>query len=608
MSGRKKKALGASEPLINMEVNDDVERELQVKPLVIGLDIGTTFSGAAWQQFSEDEIFFVLAWPSSQGENQDRIKVPSRLHYDDQGTVTTWGYDDPNGEANTLEWFKLALVPNEDLPPGLWKSTKLIETRDKMRDLKIDATQAMAQYMEKIWTHALHEIKESIGSRDFDSTPLQAVITIPAIWGNQAIDKMKTAAASSIMQSRPAGLTTYEFLSEPEAAVQAYAKKLQRKLRLHEIVLVLDLGGGTGDVICYEKVGDGEECYLELKEAIPGDGDLCGAIFADEAFEKLLLGKMPLKYKNLKANDPQRWKAILSEQWHRSIKRNFEWKGNNRIWRVVLANSDRKLDVLLHENEIRNVFERSVMPKILGLIQRQIAALKLARGGKVPSIILPVGGFGRCAYILQRLKEVFQHRSIDPPSAKRRKKTAEKPKGPEIEIHSDKGETPWGAVCKGACQFGMRAHLNNRLVKSRRSRISLGFIQSEPGDAEDEQGDLIDVDKEWTMPMYLACDVFGKGIHSERSTIYAYYGDSAPERYNGNDPKFREWAVMMITATKPIEKLPKDQSITGGKRRFDYNLNVKIVGGSVELTATSAVPGDGDKEVGKLVLPKLDTI
>ncbi|KAK7701494.1 hypothetical protein SLS64_010239 [Diaporthe eres] len=503
MSGRKKKALGASEPLINMEVNDDVERELQVKPLVIGLDIGTTFSGAAWQQFSEDEIFFVLAWPSSQGENQDRIKVPSRLHYDDQGTVTTWGYDDPNGEANTLEWFKLALVPNEDLPPGLWKSTKLIETRDKMRDLKIDATQAMAQYMEKIWTHALHEIKESIGSRDFDSTPLQAVITIPAIWGNQAIDKMKTAAASSIMQSRPAGLTTYEFLSEPEAAVQAYAKKLQRKLRLHEIVLVLDLGGGTGDVICYEKVGDGEECYLELKEAIPGDGDLCGAIFADEAFEKLLLGKMPLKYKNLKANDPQRWKAILSEQWHRSIKRNFEWKGNNRIWRVVLANSDRKLDVLLHENEIRNVFERSVMPKILGLIQRQIAALKLARGGK---------------------------------------------------------------------------------------------------------GDLIDVDKEWTMPMYLACDVFGKGIHSERSTIYAYYGDSAPERYNGNDPKFREWAVMMITATKPIEKLPKDQSITGGKRRFDYNLNVKIVGGSVELTATSAVPGDGDKEVGKLVLPKLDTI
>lgn len=271
-----------------METNAGVEQKSRPKPLVIGLDLGTTyvllpnlvtqltylgsrFSGVNWQKVSDDESSFILGWPSSIGLNQDRIKVPSRLHYDDQDVVTGWGYEDPNRGARTLEWFKLALVPAEQLPLHLRDSAKLKQTVMEIRKLGIDATMVMAQYMERITTHALREIKDSIGRRDFDSTPFHVVITIPAIWGNQEVEKMKSAAASSILQSRPAGLTSHEFLSEPEAAVQAYAKKLQDKLRLGEIVMVLDLGGGTGDAICYEKVG-GKDCYLELKEAVPGDG------------------------------------------------------------------------------------------------------------------------------------------------------------------------------------------------------------------------------------------------------------------------------------------------------------------------------------------------
>lgn len=272
-----------------MEVNSGVGHKPRPKPLVIGLDLGTTcvslsnlmiqltclsfrYSGVNWQQMIEDETFFILGWPSSLGTNQDRIKVPSRLHYDDQDMVTGWGYEDPDGDACTLEWFKLALVPTEQLPPHLRDSAKLKQTKMDMQKLGIDATTVMAQYMDKITTHALREIKESIGSRDFELTPIHVVITVPAIWGNQEIEKMKSAAVSSILQSRPGGLTTYEFLSEPEAAVQAYAQKLQRKLRVGEIVMVLDLGGGTGDAICYMKDGVGEESYLELREAVPGDG------------------------------------------------------------------------------------------------------------------------------------------------------------------------------------------------------------------------------------------------------------------------------------------------------------------------------------------------
>lgn len=196
----------------------------------------------------------------------------------------------------------------------------------------------------------------------------------------------------------------------------------------------------------------------------------------DEAFEKLLLSKMPQKYKNIKDKDPRAWRAILSEQWHRNIKRNFEWKGKNEIWHVILNNLDSRFDVQLNEEEIRKVFDSTVMPKILALIKRQIDAVKKAHGGKIPRIILPVGGFGRCPYVLQRLREVFNPSSV----SKKRKLN-----NPEIEIHSNKGETPWGAVCKGACQFGMRAQRDDRLVKSRQSRVSVGFVQNVPGSVEE---------------------------------------------------------------------------------------------------------------------------
>lgn len=209
------------------------------------------------------------------GPDQDESKVPSKISYDRDGKVMKWGFEADGSDGITMEWFKLALVAGKGLPSHLKDSTKLNETKKNMRDLGINARQVMAQYMDKIWAHAKDEIMKTIGRRALESLPIHVVVTIPAIWDNQAIQTMKEAAASSILQSRPTGpmgLTTYEFLSEPEAAVQAYAKELQVKLSVGEVVLVVDLGGGTGDIIPYLKAGEGSEDCLELREAAPGDG------------------------------------------------------------------------------------------------------------------------------------------------------------------------------------------------------------------------------------------------------------------------------------------------------------------------------------------------
>lgn len=373
----------------------------------------------------------------------------------------------------------------------------------------------------------------------------------------------------------------------------------------------------------------------------------------DEAFEKLLANRLPTIHKNLKTKDPVAWRRILSEQWQHNIKRSFQWEGNGRVWPVILSNVTHNVDVVrLHEDEIRSVFEDSVMPRIIDLIKRQIEQVKRVHGGKGPRIILPVGGFGRCPYVVSRLREEFEGIGVASKNSKNGRKKKQKLDCPVIEVHSKTGEMPWTAVCRGACQFGMRAQMNTRLVKSRSSRISVGFIQNEPGSAEEggiwmpdfdcymipnfmrwvvkkvhlinplspvsflscfsnsfarEQGDLICTDQKSTIAMYLAFDRAAKGTHTERSIFYACDADSPPERFEGKDA-FREYGLMTISATKPIEQLLIEDSDSGGRRVFEYNLQIEIVGGSIQITATSGSPHDGGKEVGKLVLPKLDTM
>jgi hypothetical protein len=284
-----------SEPAI-AKMEAALQQTPQVKRLIVGLDFGTTyvkpsdflrwhahsrqrFSGIAWMELNshdhrmnDAEIRTVRAWPSSHGPNQDESKVPSRLIYNAEGEVVAWGYEEADADGIIMEWFKLAIVPVKDLPLHLRNSTKLKETKKQMRKLRITPTQVITEYIHKIWTHAKGEIKKTVGQRDFKTMPIHVVFTIPAIWKDQQIKIMEHAAAVSILQSRTAGVTTYEFISEPEAAVQAYARQLQNKLGKNEIVLVPDIGGGTGDAIPYEKVGVGEKFYLELREAATGNG------------------------------------------------------------------------------------------------------------------------------------------------------------------------------------------------------------------------------------------------------------------------------------------------------------------------------------------------
>lgn len=110
------------------------------------------------------------------------------------------------------------------------------------------------------------------------------------------------------------------------------------------------------------------------------------------------------------------------------------------------------------------------------------------------------------------------------------------------------------------------------------------------------------------MNMFLAFDRYAEGTHTECSTFYAHDGDSPPKLFEGMEAGFQEYGAMTITPPRRIEQLQMESTDSGERRVFDYNLQIEIVGGSIQITAVSTSPVDRGKEVGKLVLPELETM
>ncbi|KAG8350180.1 hypothetical protein FVEN_g11672 [Fusarium venenatum] len=97
-----------------------------------------------------------------------------------------------------------------------------------------------------------------------------------------------------------------EFISEPEAAALATIKDMGKisTVKTEDTIVVCDAGGGTVDLISY--VFESTDPFI-VKECVKGDGDLCGGVFLDEAFMKLIKNKTPTI---LQSNGSKPWTAI----------------------------------------------------------------------------------------------------------------------------------------------------------------------------------------------------------------------------------------------------------------------------------------------------------
>lgn len=127
-----------------------------------------------------------------------------------------------------MQWFKLLLLDDQDLPEDVRTSRQIQRARGLLRNIRKTATEAVADYLRFLWQHTINKIRETLGRTVLSGTPFRVVITVPAVWNHKAVRKMRQAALDAgILEPRLCSDTTLHFVSEPEAAALATLRDMK---------------------------------------------------------------------------------------------------------------------------------------------------------------------------------------------------------------------------------------------------------------------------------------------------------------------------------------------------------------------------------------------
>jgi hypothetical protein len=225
----------------------------------------TSFSGIAWAHstnprstlYSRD-IHVISDWSGGKGD----AKVPSQIWYLEDGSGQyLCGNEIPDG-VEPLKWFKLLQAKEEDLPRHMTEAgdfDKIEEAQYRLNAIGKRIEDVVADYLRFLWIHVLAAIERAKTRPVLNTTAFHVVLTFPAIWQADAMQKMRVAVQKAgILDRRRAGTTVFDLVPEPEAAALAtYADILNEvehardgsyqegQFQSGETFVVLDAGGGT---------------------------------------------------------------------------------------------------------------------------------------------------------------------------------------------------------------------------------------------------------------------------------------------------------------------------------------------------------------------------
>ncbi|RYP44143.1 hypothetical protein DL768_009378 [Monosporascus sp. mg162] len=559
------------------------------RKLVVGIDFGTTFSGVSWlfhngtKAPTNPEV--ITRWLSTHARNSDRVKVPTKLYYDKHTKNVSWGYNIPEGEP--IQWFKLLLLNDEDLPTHLQGSAHLRKARTMLEELGKDATQVTADYLKQLWQHSMKAIEKAKGPSLIKAAPIHVVLTVPAIYQDYGRERMRRAAElAGILDKRPlCEDTTLSFVTEPESAVMATLPELDYRgdLEPDDTFVLCDCGGGTVDIISYKVV---QTSPLVIRECVEGDGDLCGATFLDQDFQLFMKKKFPGGTKSWENAEPAAISKFLNSEWEHGIKCDFD--GSDRTWILDLPKRGKRGQLeVTSRSEIHEVFS-NVTTRIKGLVGNQVQAIK-KKTSKNPKFVILAGGFGRCPFIYASLREQYQ--------------------GVTEVLQSD-GERPWSAICRGAAMYGALRHgLTDEgvRVQSRVSRLSYGWrhnahfvagehlIQDKVWDKLGgyyvaanqmewaiKRGEDIETSHAKTFPHCRKYSLWETGKQGGCDDIYTSTKSDPPSRFGSGYELPRLTSIKWETTVR-VEELPVSRRPLRQYRRLDFEYQMEVSGASLDL-------------------------
>ncbi|PVH69876.1 actin-like ATPase domain-containing protein [Cadophora sp. DSE1049] len=294
--------------------------------------------------------------------------------------------------------------------------------------------------------------------QDFiDSTPIEYILTVPAVWS----DKAKSDTLWCASQAGFGAMDKIRLITEPEAAaVYTFTTLPEYSVKKGEIFITCDAGGGTVDLTTYKVAADAP--MLRLDEITEGDGGLCGSVYLNRRFEELVRKKIGNQLDALPKTVSLEAVGQIQRHFNEEIKPDFGISDDSEKTYAIEIPSSIKDDnsegikdgcLTITSEELKEVFD-AVIRMIFQLIIGQMERLEEA-GGLTAFAILLVGGFGSSEYLRKQIEEHF---------------------GDDVKVIQP--VNAWSAVTRGA----MLRALQGDIVETRIIRSNYGIMVREPWD------------------------------------------------------------------------------------------------------------------------------
>ncbi|KAI0656119.1 hypothetical protein C8Q70DRAFT_1056985 [Cubamyces menziesii] len=236
-----------------------------VRKLVLGIDVGTTYSGVAYAILDPGEVPRIQSVTRFPGQNTaSDTKIPSILYYYQNGMIHSIGAEatlpgvDLEAEDDDLifvEWFKLHLRPER-------LDSKNSAIRSLLPPLRLPAGKTIvdvfADFLQYLFTCTRRYISETHGHGDTLWTSfedrIEFILSHPNGWEGFQQGKMRDAAiAAGLIPDTPAGRARVQFVTEGEASFNFCIRNglADDVLQPGKGIMILDAGGGTIDISSY---------------------------------------------------------------------------------------------------------------------------------------------------------------------------------------------------------------------------------------------------------------------------------------------------------------------------------------------------------------------
>jgi Hsp70 protein len=402
------------------------------------IDFGTHSTGYAWAPVdvindtpADRKIQFRTQWPD---QPVPAAKVLSAVLLGASGIVDAWGYTARKRHRNSINalqgssyyyGFKLAL--QRDAPSG----PLLLPAQE-------NAVAVAGGYLREIVREALR----NIGASGYQPGDIRWCITVPAIWGDEAMSRTRQAAEAAGL---PTDSERLLLVYEPEAAavhcrirganlVGAEQDPGTVVLPASSRYMVVDCGGGTVDITSYRTDGSGQ-----LEQIGQVSGGMLGSEYVNHAFITEIVADrlggleavtdLARYHENALLQLVDAWEerkhtvaAVAAHDGFVRIDEPVHVPLNRLVYRaleeIVPDLSERLLrlqgddnHIVMQPPELVKLFD-SVVTRILDSVDEQLAAMEV-QCGRTEGLetVLLVGGFAQSAYLQLRLSEHLRNRA-----------------------------------------------------------------------------------------------------------------------------------------------------------------------------------------------------